>query len=85
MADIGKITTDGFGAGAIQYVVLGGFVPNPGSGIVDAGLVTHGFGTANAHRPVLFGFVANPGGGGGASGFCIFGGAIVAGGRVREL
>ncbi len=67
MADTGKIATEGYSAGAIKYVVLDGFIPNPGGGggIVNACLATFGFGTANTHKFALDGFVANPSGVGG--------------------
>jgi hypothetical protein len=56
VADTGKIAVEGFSAGAIKYVVLQGFVPNP-SGTVNACLVTLGFGAANSHKVALLGFV----------------------------
>jgi hypothetical protein len=60
VADTGKIATEGFHAGAIKYIVLGGLVPT--GAVLNATLVTFGFGLANAHLPVLLGFVANPSG-----------------------
>lgn len=81
MADTGKIATGGFGAGAITYVALGGFAPNPGGvGGVNACLVTMGFGAATDANLTLLGFAANPGaapavGGAGS----ILGGAILTG------
>lgn len=59
MPDTGKIAVRGYGAGAIKYVALRGFVPNPAA-IVSACLATRGFGTANTHKVALRGFVANP-------------------------
>lgn len=73
MADTGKIATGGFGAGAIKYVVLDGFVPSPAT-LVNACIVTMGFGAANTHKIALDGFVANPP----ASGaFWVFGDAVI--------
>ncbi len=83
MADTGKIATSGFGAGAIKYVVLDGFIPNPGGSIVNACLVTMGFGASNAHKIPLLGLVGGTSSSGG--GFCMFGGAIITGVRVRDL
>lgn len=67
--DTGKLAIGGFGAGAIKYTLLDGFVPNPGGGgTVNANLITMGYGTATAHKLVLDGFKANPGSGGGGEG-----------------
>ncbi len=68
MADTGKIARGGYGAGAIKYVVLDGFIPNPSGGIVNACLATFGFGTANTHKLALDGFTANPISGGTGAG-----------------
>jgi hypothetical protein len=74
--DTGKVAVRGYGAGAIKYVALRGYVPNPPTTTLVACLATRGFGIANTHRKALRGFVANPGGGGGGTGvFYIFGGA----------
>jgi hypothetical protein len=74
VADTGKIATEGYSAGAIKYVVLEGFVPNP-SAIVNANLITMGFGAATAFDLVLDGLVANPAVGSGA--FYIFGDTVI--------
>lgn len=74
MADTGKIATVGFGAGAIKYVVLEGFLSS--AGVVVACLATFGFGTANTHKIPMLGFVG--GGSTPVSGaYCIFGGSIL--------
>ena len=80
MADVGHLVIDGFKAGAIAYVVLDGFAPNPSATTVAAGLVTMGYGTPNAHKLFLDGFAANPSGiVGGTGSFSIFGGSIITG------
>ena len=58
MADTGKIVVEGFGAGAIEYVVLEGFNPNPVA--LAANVVDMGFGTPGG-RLVLEGFWPNAG------------------------
>lgn len=75
MADTGKIATEGFGAGAIKYVVLSGFNTNV-TGTVSACLVTLGFGVANAHKVALLGFVgaSSPTS---AGAYPIFGGTVI--------
>ncbi len=87
MADTGKIATEGFGAGAIRYVVYGGFTPNAIPSGLQPCIASMGFGLNAITRVMLFGFAANPGvgGGGGGGGFCIFGGGIVTGSRVSQL
>lgn len=77
MADTGKIVVEGFSAGAIKYVVLEGYAPNPAAPLT-ANLITMGFGTPGG-RLVLDGFWPNAVGGGGSSGGCIFGGAVITG------
>lgn len=76
MADTGKIATEGFGAGAIKYVVLEGFNTNAG-GTVNACLVTLGFGVANIHKIALLGFVPNGSSPSSSGAFYIFGDAVV--------
>lgn len=56
MADTGKIVVEGFGAGAIEYVVLEGFNPNPVA--LTANIVDMGFGSPGG-RLVLDGFWPN--------------------------
>lgn len=86
MADTGKIVTKGLHAGAIKYLVLRGLVPNPGGSSLNAMYVTRGLGNATARKLVLRGLSTNPGGSGGGTGaFCIFGGTVIAGVRVRDL
>ena len=76
MADTGKIATEGFGAGAIKYVVLQGFNTNV-TGTVNACLVTLGFGVANTHKIALLGFVGAGAGPTSAGAFPIFGGTVI--------
>lgn len=82
MADTGKLAAEGYGAGALKYMVLDGFSPNPVGPLV-ACLASMGMGAASIHaRFALDGFAANPGSGGGGSGAtggCIFGGAVITG------
>jgi hypothetical protein len=76
MADTGHLAIRGFKAGTINYVTLRGYVPNPASSTLNAGLVTRGFGIANVHRTALRGFVPNPATGGSGA-FWVFGESIV--------
>lgn len=73
MADTGKIVVEGFGAGAIKYVVLDGYNTNPAAPLT-ANLITMGFGTPGG-RLVLDGFSAVAGASGGA--FYIFGETVI--------
>jgi hypothetical protein len=78
MADTGKIAIEGFSAGAIKYVVLQGFVPNPaGPSALQACLATLGFGTANAHKVALLGFVGSAAPPSAAGAYPVFGGTVI--------
>jgi hypothetical protein len=77
MADTGKIATEGFGAGAIKYVVLQGFNTNV-IGTVNACIVTMGFGLSNAHKIPLIGFVGASSVGSSGAFPVIAGGTVIA-------
>jgi hypothetical protein len=77
MADTGHIAIEGFKAGAIKYVVLEGFVPNPLSFTLNACIVTMGFGIANTHKVALLGFVPGTFTPTSARAFYIFGESVV--------
>lgn len=70
MADTGHLVSDGFGAGAIAYVVLEGLNPDP----VTANVINMGFGTPGG-RLVLDGF--HPGAAGASGAFYIFGETVI--------
>lgn len=81
MADTGHLVIGGFKAGAIEYVTLDGFVPNPSAETLVACVVSEGFGLTafDDGRLLLDGFVTNPAspGGGGSGAFYVFGDAVV--------
>lgn len=74
MPDTGKIAIGGFSAGAIKYVALDGFIPNPSGTTLNACIVSGGFGNANTHKLVIDGFTM-PGVTSGA--FYIFGDTVI--------
>lgn len=71
MADTGLIVTEGFLAGAVKYVVLEGFNPNPA--VLTANVIDMGFGTPGG-RLVLDGFWPNSASSGA---FWIFGDTVI--------
>lgn len=75
MADTGRIVTEGFGAGAIKYVLLEGYSPNPAAP-PTANIIDMGFGTPGG-RLVLDGFWPAAGSGGEAGAFWLFGETVI--------
>jgi hypothetical protein len=77
MADTGKLAAEGYTAGAIKYMLLDGFNPNP-TAALQACLASEGYGAVNAHLLLLDGFAVGSAPPASGKVYAIFGGDVIA-------